>query len=71
MMIERRTFVMGAALLAVAPSLELSLPGQISAHEKNANDVVFMIEGWSIQDDSDTSDQMWLRLGHSWRVAWR
>ena len=70
MTIDRRTFVTGAALVAIAPSLKL-LSGQISAHEEEANRTVFMIDGWSIQDNSDTSDQMWLRLGHSWRVAWR
>jgi hypothetical protein len=70
MTIDRRTFVTGAALVAIAPSLEL-LSGQISVRENDVNRVVFLIDGWSIQDDIHTSDQVWLRLGHSWRVAWR
>ena len=70
MTIDRRTFVTAAALVAVAPSLE-ALPAQTSAREDHVNRVTFMIDGWNIQDDRDTSGQLWLRLGHSWRVAWR
>ena len=70
MTIDRRTFVTGAALVAIAPSLEL-LSGQISVRENDVNRIVFLIDGWSIQDDIRTSDHVWLRLGHSWRVAWR
>jgi hypothetical protein len=71
MMIDRRAFVAGASLIAIPPSLQL-LPRQISAHEEEEHRIVFMIDGWRIiQDDSDTSNQVWIRIGHSWRVAWR
>ena len=70
MTIDRRTFVVGAALVALAPSLEL-LPRQSFGHDEEENRIVFLIDGWSIQDDNDTSDQVWLRVGHSWRAAWR
>jgi hypothetical protein len=70
MMIDRRIFIASATLVAIAPSLEL-LPRQISTHEKGPNRIIFMIEGWSTLDETDTSDQVWLRVGHSWRTAWR
>jgi hypothetical protein len=70
MMIDRRTFVAGAALAAIAPSLEL-LTTQLSAGETDVNRVAFMIEGWSIRDKSGASDEVWIRLDRSWRGSWR
>jgi hypothetical protein len=70
MMIDRRDFIAGATLVAVAPALGL-LPSQPPALAANVGPVVFMIEGWSVQDDNGTADQVWIRVGHSWRTAWR
>ena len=70
MMIDRRTFVAGATLVAIAPSLEL-LPRQISTLVEEPNRAVFLIDGWSIDDGSEASDRVWIRLDRSWRAAWR
>jgi hypothetical protein len=69
MMIDRRSVVAGATLVAIAPSLE-SLLSLSSAH-KEANRIVFMIDGWSVDDGSRASDRVWIRLDRSWRAAWR
>ena len=29
-----------------------------------------MISGWSVPDDSNV-DQVWMRIGHGWKTAWR
>jgi hypothetical protein len=70
MTIDRRTFITGAALVAIAPSLEL-LPRQISAGDEDANRIVFLIDGWSIEDGSGAPGRLWIRLDPSWRAAWR
>lgn len=70
MMIDRRTFIAGATLVAIAPSLEM-LPRLVSAHEEDALRTVLMIDGWSIDDGSGAPDRVWIRLDGSWRAAWR
>ena len=70
MTVDRRTFLAGAALVAVAPAMEM--PAQkIPNQPANTKRVAFMIDGWSAQDDNDAADQLWIRVGHSWRTAWR
>jgi hypothetical protein len=68
MMVDRRAFVAGTALLAVAPGL---LPLDAAADVADGRSPVLMIDGWSMQDDGDPSNQVWIRLGHGWRTAWR
>jgi len=72
-MIDRRTFVAGTALLAVAPvvapTLE-TLPSPASASAAESR-LVFMIDGWSIPGDRATGEEVWIRIGHAWRTAWR
>lgn len=70
MMIDRRRFVAGAGLAAVTPAIALSLP-QPSPAPATAIAPVLMIAGWSNPDDGDTAEQVWLRVGHGWRTAWR
>ena len=70
MTVDRRTFVAGVTLLTVAPTLQL-LPVPSSAAAANARRIVFMIDGWSIPGDSDSADEVWIRVGRSWRTAWR
>ena len=70
MMVDRRAFVAGAALLAVAPACGL-LPLDAAANVADARSPVLMIDGWSAQDDSDPADQVRIRVGHGWRTAWR
>jgi hypothetical protein len=71
MMIDRRDFVAGVALVAIAPALP-ALP--IDAAVPALNDVirpVFMIRGWSPQNGTDPESQLWIRVGHGWRTVWR
>jgi len=50
MMVDRRAFVAGTALLAVAPGL---LPLDAAADVADGRSPVLMIDGWSMQDDGD------------------
>jgi len=49
-MVDRRVFVAGAAAIAVTPALRL-LPPDVAAPALNVMQPVFMIDGWSVQDD--------------------
>ena len=69
MMIDRRTFVAGAGVVVLTPSLGL-FPTQLSVPEKVAKRVVVMIEGWSMPDN-DADVVVSLRIRQSWRTAWR
>ena len=69
MMIDRRAFVAGTALLAVAPAsgcCRWTLPRTSLTRAP-----VLMIDGWSAQDDGDPGNQIWIKVGHGWRTAWR
>ena len=70
MIIDRRTFVAGTASIALAPALDL-LPVQLPASEARAGPLVLMIDGWSSPSESDAADAVWIRIGHTWRTAWR
>jgi hypothetical protein len=70
MLIDRRTFVAGTALVAVAPALQL-LPAEAASPVTEPTAPVLMIDGWSTQDDSGNDAQVWIRVGHGWRTAWR
>jgi len=69
-MIDRRTFLAGTALVALAPPLE-RLPAQLPTPETAKGRVVLMIEGWSVPEESAAADVAWIRIGRSWRTAWR
>ena len=68
MTIDRRTFVAATTLVAFTPAIGF-LPAPLSTPIANANDLVFKIEGWS--DSNDSADEVWIRVGRSWRTAWR
>jgi hypothetical protein len=70
MMIDRRGFVAGAALIAIAPIRALSTPPP-SLHAATMSSTLFMIDGWSVRRDDEATDQVWIRIGHGWRTAWR
>jgi hypothetical protein len=70
MTVDRRTFLAGAALVAVAPGVEMSAQ-KIPKQPANTRRIAFMIDGWSTQDDNVAADQLWIRVGYSWRTAWR
>ena len=70
MMIDRRVFVAGAALAAVAPGLRI-LPAEAAVPEAAAiEQPVLMISGWS-EAVGRVDNQVWLRVGLGWRTAWR
>jgi hypothetical protein len=76
MMIDRRDFLVGMALGAVASVLgvlrtQATPIAAAQAIDIAAHDIAFMIDGWSMQDDSATGDQVWIWIDRSWRTAWR
>ena len=70
MTIDRRTFIIGTGVAAIAPGLQL-WPLQLPARAAAMNRVEFMIEGWSVEDASEVTEQVWIRLDRTWRTAWR
>jgi hypothetical protein len=70
MTIDRRAFVVGTAVVAVSPALHL-FPVEAASAASAVNSTVFMIEGWSIPDEGRAANQVWLRVGRSWRTEWR
>jgi len=70
MMIDRRTFVVGTSLAAVMPTSALALM-QPPSVAPPLGGVVFMIDGWSVPSEASPDGEMWLRIGHGWRTAWR
>ena len=71
MIIDRRVFVAGAAVAAFSPALPL-LASDVAVPElRVVQPPVFMISGWSKADDGSTGDEIWMRVGHGWRTAWR
>ena len=70
MIVDRRAFVAGGVLAAFAPALRL-LPSDVAAAETLAiQPAVLMISGWSVPDETNL-DQVWMRVGHGWKTAWR
>ena len=70
MMIDRREFIASATLAFVAPAIHL-LPSQQASSAASQSHVVFMIRGWSAQDDREDAKQVWITVSNSWRAAWR
>jgi len=69
MMIDRREFIAGTTLLAVAPTLGL-MPPQLPSRAASASRPPFLVDGWSIED-GEAENQVWIRVSRSWRTAWR
>ncbi len=70
MTLDRRAFIVGTGIVAMAPVCEL-WPLPAPARAADVRQVEFMIEGWSMDDGSASPDRVWLRLDRSWRAAWR
>ena len=70
MMIGRREFIASTIALAAAPPIHL-LPSQQPPSAASQSRVVFMIRGWSVQDDRAGANQVWITVSNSWRTAWR
>jgi len=72
-MIDRRTLIAGAGVAAITPVIlpALNLFGSPLSPDTGMSGPSFMIEGWSVPSDSGNADEVWIRVGHSWRTAWR
>ena len=82
MLIDRRGFMQGAALIAVGNVLSLSsdirsygspgpgFPPTESAVTGTAADIVFRVNGWDCLGDS-TGDEIFISVNQAWRTAWR
>jgi hypothetical protein len=70
MTIDRRNFVTGVALTAMVPGLPL-LPALPPTLATELSRLVLRIDGWSDPAESGALDVAWIRIGHSWRTAWR
>jgi len=68
MTIDRRNFVTGVTLVTMVPALPL-LPASPPTLATSPLDL--RIEGWSDPAESGAPDAAWIRVGHSWRTAWR
>ena len=69
--VDRRVFVAGAAITAFSPALRLLRQMLLVPELKAVLPPVFMISGWSTEADSSPGDEIWMRVGHGWRTAWR
>jgi len=63
-------FIASVTLVFVAPAIHLFSSQQPSAAASQSR-VVFMIRGWSVQDDRAGANQVWITVSNSWRAAWR
>lgn len=71
MTVDRRTFMAGAACVAVTPVTRL-VPSAFAAPELNVLEPpVFKISGWSAADALVTDNELWMRVGFGWKTAWR
>ena len=69
-MIDRREFLSGTALVAVAPTLSL-LPVALPTPAAETNRLVMKIYGWSTPGQRGTDKELWITVDRSWRTAWR
>jgi hypothetical protein len=70
MMIDRRDFIASTILVGLTPAIQLS-PRQQSSSAASQSRVVFMIRGWSVEDERAGANQVWITVNNSWRTAWR
>jgi hypothetical protein len=70
MLIDRRAFVAGAALLGATPTFKMSF-ASLPAAAMGVNSPVFLIDGWSAERDGSAADRPWIAVSRSWRAAWR
>lgn len=70
MMIYRRTFMGGAALIAVAPLAEF-LVQPVSLPADKISRIGFLIEGWTRPTADGNADHVSIRISSGWRTSWR
>jgi hypothetical protein len=85
MIIDRRTFIQCATVAATTQALAALLPlsshaqnapapgaSHLAAELRDANSIVFKIDGWDCSDAETSADnEVLIRINHSWRAAWR
>jgi len=69
-MINRRTFIGGAALVSVAPLAEPRAQ-PVSLRADKTRPIVFVIEGWSRPPADGNADHVSIRINAGWRTSWR
>jgi len=70
MTIDRRTFVSGSALVALAPALHL-MPASPSTSVIEIGGLELKMDGWSVPNKGNSTKEIWIRVNRSWRAAWR
>jgi hypothetical protein len=71
MIIDRRKFIQGSALVAsLAPQMQC-VRSEESADAAVESPVVFKIDGWNLDDERPEENEMLIRINQSWRTAWR
>ncbi len=70
MTIDRRTFVSGSTLVALAPALRL-MPASLPTSETGLRGSALKIDGWSTPDEGRCAEEIWITVNRSWRAAWR
>jgi len=71
MIVDRRTFIAGVAVVAVAPVAQL-LPSSFAAPAfAVVEPPVLKISGWSAADALVPENGLWLSVGFGWKTAWR
>jgi hypothetical protein len=72
MMMTRREFLLTGVIVA-SPLLVNAVPRVFDERrdriEPRANNVILKIAGWD--SDGDDPNAVWVRVGSSWRTAWR
>jgi hypothetical protein len=82
MIIDRRKFIQGSALVASTSVLATLIPRSLapqmqcvrseeSADAAVESPVVFKIDGWNLDDERPEENEMLIRINQSWRTAWR
>jgi hypothetical protein len=70
-MMNRRGFIGGAALVAMARLPEPQVLYPPLTDPKVSHRISLVIDGWSASAKDDDTDQVSIRINSGWRTAWR
>lgn len=81
MLIDRRTFIQGAAcvaaLLPISSRAESQAQPTVGPTSQTAggavdlNSIIFKIEGWDLDSEEPADNVTLIRINQRWRTAWR